>query len=188
MIMNYNDLFKFSTVIILFTLSIYHIMIYGGRKKDDEELYNLYFALFSITLMIFIFINSELINILTKSKLNHGIIMFSFAFLGNMMMVSAILMFGNLFKIPRSANKLYIFTAIIIIIITFISSFVFFDFNLYQNKLRKYVLFLTVINIIYNASIGWFYMFKNKLYLLKNFKIVIIGATVVVSGILISII
>src|SRR5258708_5882767 len=41
-------------VAALMTLAIFHLMIYVGRKKDSEEVYNLYFALFVIAATLFI--------------------------------------------------------------------------------------------------------------------------------------
>src|SRR4051812_29109058 len=38
----------------LATLTIYHLMIYYGRRTDMEEKYNLYFAFFVLTVSLFI--------------------------------------------------------------------------------------------------------------------------------------
>src|ERR1700733_7374563 len=38
----------------LVTLTIYHLMIYWGRRQDIDEKYNLYFAFFVFTVSLFI--------------------------------------------------------------------------------------------------------------------------------------
>ena len=38
----------------LLMLSIYHLMIYWGRKQDQDETYNLYFAIFVFAATVFI--------------------------------------------------------------------------------------------------------------------------------------
>jgi len=38
----------------LVTLAIYHLMIYWGRRKDPEEVYNLFFVIFVLSATLFI--------------------------------------------------------------------------------------------------------------------------------------
>jgi hypothetical protein len=40
----------------LVTLTIYHLMIWLGRRKDIEETHNLYFAFFVFTVSLFIIV------------------------------------------------------------------------------------------------------------------------------------
>jgi hypothetical protein len=56
--MNAENFWRFIPDILAFTslifLSLYHLIIYQGRKKDAEETYNLFFSLFVLSVALFI--------------------------------------------------------------------------------------------------------------------------------------
>jgi hypothetical protein len=56
--MDAKDIWKFIPDILAFTslifLSLYHLIIYFGRKKEEEETYNLFFSLFVLSVAFFI--------------------------------------------------------------------------------------------------------------------------------------
>lgn len=57
-----KDYFNFATMIIIFTLAIYHLFIYLGRIDFNTEKYNLYFSLVGFACVLYIFFDTLLIN------------------------------------------------------------------------------------------------------------------------------
>ena len=53
--MDYKAFINFAAIIILSTLSIYHLFIFFGRYSHKKELYNLYFSLINFFMLIAIY-------------------------------------------------------------------------------------------------------------------------------------
>jgi len=181
-----KNICNIATISILITLSIYHVMIYFGRRKSSNEIYNIYFAVFSffcsfsifITTIDFMFyINKDFS---TKFEPIYKIIgptCDAFSILG--LIFGVVNCLSIMFNYPEKKKK-YLY----LIFIFFFLSFLFSLFNIIFGKdfYYKYIFIFAVLS----AGIGLFYMLtvlivwiiSAKLYKEKIIKIILIGFSI----------
>ena len=150
----------------LVTLTIYHLMIYWGRRRDIDEKYNLYFALFVFTVSLFIIVPYlqpghllasikprwlYVINI--ESVLVFGLFFFGLQFL------------KYLLKFPKQFNKYFLFTySCLLLNICFTLTSNFINPGFYISHFLPVVVSISVLNALlvycllgFYATVGVFF-------------------------------
>ena len=171
----------------LFTLSIYHLMIYWGRKKDVEEKYNLYFAIFIVAVSLFIvapYFHAQ--NIFHSVKPAWLLVINIEALLMVGLFFSGLKFLNCLLKVPQSLSNYFYFTYITIpinFLLTLTSNFISLEF--YFFNILKYVLGIIVINVVLVYSVYGIWIYRQRLYKKGFFIILYLGFILLTANILI---
>jgi signal transduction histidine kinase/AraC-like DNA-binding protein len=171
----------------LLTLSIYHIMIFWGRRKDKDELYNVYFAVFVFSAAVFLisqyFQPQYFLYHFKPHWLNvKNIEMFSVWWL----FYSGMRFFNLLINVPKKFNiyfKFLIITVTLNFISTFTSNLISHEF--YMTYIIFPILFIVVTNVILIYSIYGYWLYKEKQYKDKFVLLIFFGFIFITFNILI---
>ena len=179
--LSFIDIFNIFAISVLFTFSIYHIIIYLGRRSTKYEIYNVYFAIFSICSSMYILFNSNITRFIISSNNIENFILpslYLIFYFGIIFGITKMLII--LLKIPENNYwifKTYYFLLIISILIS-ISNF-FIGFQLYIKYIYPIIFFLfkapLLIIIIININ-NW--VITKKLYTNKSIKVLIFGTII----------
>lgn len=173
--------------IALATLSVYHLMIYWGRRLDNEEKYNLYFAFFVLTVSLFIVVPYlqtghllaalrppwlYVINI--ESVLVLGLFFFGLQFL------------KYLLKFPKRFKKYFIFIyacLLLNICLTLTSNFISPFF--YISHFLRVVIGISVLNALLMYCLLGYWIYKNHLFKQNFYKVLFVGFILLTANILV---
>lgn len=166
----------------LLTLSIYHLMIYWGRRKDAEEKYNLYFAIFVLSaalLLIALYFQPQYFLYAYKPSFLNVINIEMFAVW--CLFYSGIKFFNLLLKVPVKYNKYFyilLLTISLNLLSTFFSNFISLVF--YYKYILGPLLLCVAVNIVIIYIIYGFWIYREKLYK-NNFVLIIFFGFVLVT-------
>jgi|GEM_PF-6714681 len=169
------------TATVLLTLSIYHVLIYFGRKKYELEQYNLYFSFFLGSIILYVFFDDIIPSIFTGLKIQKIISPFFLTFSAVLIIVSAITFAIMIIKIPKKVEKIFYIELIIGLIclaITLISNQISRDF--FQKYIGYYTRTIFLIIGIVNLIIISYWAVKNKTYKDKNIFMMLLYILVVI--------
>ena len=154
MIKNFIDIF---VITVLLTLSIYHIMIYWGRKGIAEEKYNLFFSIFSFAIALYILLFNYVFAIIIDKIIEFRSIartleaVFIFGIFYGFMNFLAILL-----EYPKRNSKVFIsvyfilFIAILISLIIFIKGYHWYIEHLLYITEYLYVICFFIISTVFS--------------------------------------
>jgi len=100
-----SDIF---TITVLISISIYHALVYIGRRKYNIEKYNLYFAFFVFSAALLIFFNNSLHPILFNAYMHVSLEPTGVTISSFVMVVFSVKFLGVIIKAPASVNKIFI--------------------------------------------------------------------------------
>jgi AraC-like DNA-binding protein len=161
----------------LLTLAVYHVMIFLGRKKDNKETYNLYFACFVFSMSLVIisphlqknwFLGSlrpDWLYVINIEMITIGLFVFS-----------GINFLNHIFEISLKLKKYFLLTYISItlaVLLTLTSNFISKEF--YFKHVLIYLLITVSINILLINFLYGKWIFKKALYKEKFIIILYIG-------------
>jgi len=167
------DLITFTVLLIL---SIYHFILYQGRKMYREEKYNLYFAIFTFFIVVYLIIGSPLLAKRYEQLMNLDWIppVEAFTILGIFLGFTGFL--SSLLKIPK---VLYHYLSYSYSLLALSYGLTLFSFikgvDWYDTNLFLPVVLITAAYSIFISAIYTHWLIKNKLYKNRTVKIVIIG-------------
>jgi len=174
-------------VAALIMLSVYHLMIFWGRRKDSEERYNLYFSAFVATTTLFIiapYFQPIYFLYSLKPEWLHVINIEALLTLG--LFFSGIKFLNRFLRLPDRWKRLFYFTYITMplnFLLTLTSNFISTAF--YFQYILVYVLLIVVLNIgLAYFVYGWWFL-KQKLYKQTFFVVLYFGFVALTSNILI---
>jgi len=171
----------------LVTLTIYHLMIWLGRRKDIEEKYNIYFAFFVFTVSLFIIV----------PYLQQGHLLASlkpqWLWVSN---IEAVLIFGLFFfgiqflkyllKFPAQFNKYFRFIyACLLLNICFTLTANFKGPGFYIAHLLPIVVVISVLNALLMYCLLGFWIYKQRLFKQNLYRILYIGFILLTANILV---
>src|SRR5436190_16762811 len=171
----------------LVTLTIYHLMIWWGRRRDMEEKYNLYFGLFVFTVSLFIIVPYlqpghllasikppwlYVINI--ESVLVFGLFFFGLQFL------------KYLLKFPGQFNRYFLFTYCCLLLnISFTLTSNFISPGFYISHFLPVVVSVSVLNALLVYSLLGYWIYKQHLFGQNFYKVLYAGFILLTANILI---
>lgn len=173
------DVSNLFTISVLFSLSIYHILIFLGRIYSKSELYNLYFSLFAFSLSVYILLNTSLSRFISVS------INFKQNILPPLQLICSFgIVFGisnlliNVLNYPK--NKKWIFysyylSILISILLTFLNFIL--GYQLYFKNIYPFIIIIfhmPFLLLILCSLIDW--VLEKKLYKDKIIKIIFSGS------------
>lgn len=171
----------------LITLTIYHLMIYFGRRPDIEEKYNLYFAFFVLTVSLFI--------VVPHLQPGHWLAALKPGWL-YVINIEAVLVFGlfffglqflkHLLKFPKQFNKYFLFTyscLLLNILFTLTSNFI--GPGFYISHFLPIVVAVSVLNALLMYCIMGAWIYKKRLFGQNLYKVLYIGFILLTANILI---
>ena len=170
----------------LIMLSIYHLMIYSGRKKDPEEGYNLYFSIFVFAATLFIiapYLQPQYFFYSLKPSWLYVINIE--AFLSLVLFISGLRFLNLLLRLPWRLKRYFIFTYVTMplnVLLTLTSNFISLEF--YFKNILPIVLLVTAINVILIYSLFGYWMVKENLYKLNFFRTIYFGFIFLTGNIL----
>ena len=178
------DLLAFAA---LLTLAIYHLMIYWGRRKDADEVYNLYFAGFVLSGALFIIAPYNqpryfLYNLKPAWLHVVNVEMFSTWLL----FISGLKFLSLLFRVPAVFKKYFIVTYVIIsidLLLTLTVNFISYEF--YAAHILKYILISIAVNILLIYFLYGYWIYRQKLFQDNFVRVFYLGFVLLVSNIFI---
>jgi signal transduction histidine kinase/DNA-binding NarL/FixJ family response regulator len=172
-----TDLFSISALI---TLSIYHLLIYVGRKEFNEEKYNLYFALFSFSLAGYILIGAltyfnAFDDVLDKTNLApplEGLFIIG-------IMVGFHMFLSPLIKLPSAKNRIILYALMTVVAVLLLPFFCpIMGYEWYQKHLFFWVLSSVTIYLIITFYLYGSWIIRQKLYFEKAIKLIVSGIAI----------
>jgi len=171
----------------LATLAIYHLMIYWGRRKDPEEVYNLFFVIFVLSTMMFIVAPYfQPHYFLYSFKPSWLYVINMEMFLTWLLCYSGIKFLNLLLKFPADRRKFFYFTFATLpfcLMLTLATNF--FGPAFYFKYIIHYVLILVVVNVIAVYIIYGFWIYREKLYNNTFVRVFYFGFIVLTANILV---
>ena len=161
----------------LLTLAIYQFMVFWGRKKDLEERFNLYFAVFAFATSLFIispYFRQQFFLYAFKPHWLYAINIEMFSVW--LLMCSSIKFLNCLLKISSPYKKYLRFSYVTLslcLILTLTSNFISLEF--YFKHILFYLLIIVAINVIIINSLYGFWIKKGKLYNETYVKVLYFG-------------
>ena len=150
----------------LVTLAIYHLMIYWGRRKDPEEVYNLYFVIFVLSATLFIVAPYFQPHFFLYSYKPSWLYVINMEMLLTcLLFLSGIKFLNLLLKFPIARRKYFYFTFAALpfcFMLTLTTNF--FGPAFYFKYIIHYVLIIVVVNVIAVYIIYGFWIYREKLY------------------------
>ena len=174
--MNILDIGNISNISILITLSIYHVMIYLGRRSKEER-YNLIFSAFTFFICLYIFFASNLQTYFFHNNPNfYSLVSNCIALAVVFMNILAIKIISKLLDFPVKYNKHFIISYIFFVLF-FLSIFInfFIDWNIYISNIYIYTIILVSIGFVNYLIIFIYHIVKKKLYKKKIYILFIIS-------------
>jgi len=178
------DLFASAALI---TLAIYHLMIYLGRRKDPDEVYNIYFVIFIISTTLFIvapYFQPQFFLYSFKPSWLYVINMEMFATW--LLFYSGIRFLNLLLKFPASLTKYFYFTFAALpfcFLLTLTTNA--FGPGFYFQHVIHYVLIIVAVNVIIIYTIYGFWIYREKLYKNNFVRVFYLGFVLLTANILI---
>ncbi len=179
--MSAKDIWKYIPDILAFAslifLSLYHLIIYRGRKKDPEEKYNLFFSLFVLSVAMFIlapYFHSQYF--LSQLKPSWLYVINIEASLALLMFYSGIKFLNRLMKFPLEKAKIFRFTYYTLALnigLTLTANFISVAF--YFKYIVALVLAIVAINIVMTYVIYGRWVYQQKLFKQHFFRILYPG-------------
>ena len=171
--MTMNSILNVAAVSTLATLSIYHVMIYLGRRKYKDEIYNLIFSFFSFTIALTITLSAiQTTNrIFIKSKpLLESIII-------SCLVISCIFLIGNIISFSGKNTKLLLKICIPLLIIQMItaSTKIYLPEEIFDNVISKFGPPFGLASGLIPLSIHILWIVKKKLFKVRRIKILVTG-------------
>ena len=168
------DLLAFS---VLLMLSVYHFMIFWGRKRDQKEKYNLYFAWFVFSVALFIispyfqkgyFLNSLKPNWLYAINIEMLTIW--------LMVVCGTNFLNHLLEVSSKFKQYFRFTFISItlcLLLTLTSNFI--GLSFYFKHVLPILLVIIAINVLLINCLYGHWLHRNGLYKVRFIRILFFG-------------
>ncbi|MEO6454143.1 MAG: 7TM diverse intracellular signaling domain-containing protein [Ginsengibacter sp.] len=171
----------------LATLTIYHLMIWWGRRQDTEEKYNLYFAFFVFTVSLFIIVPHLQPGHLLASLRPHWL------YVSN---IEAVLVFGLFFfgleflkyllKLPKQFDKFFLFIySCLLLNISLTLTAIFISPAFYITHLLPVVVIISVLDTLLMYCLLGFWIYKKRLFKQNFYKILYVGFILLTANILI---
>ncbi len=171
----------------LFSLAIYHLMIYLGRRKEAEEVYNLYFSLFVFAAALFIiapyFQPQYFLYAIKPTWLT---VMNIEAFMVLSLFYGGIKFLNLLLKISQKYKRYFYFTFSTISLnffLTFTSNI--FGPQFYYEHILSIILFIVLVNTILIYVVYGLWVYRQKLYKKRFYQILYLGFVSLTANILI---
>jgi AraC-like DNA-binding protein len=150
----------------LLMLTVYHLMLYLGRRKDRKEKYNLYFAGFVLSSVLFViapyFREGYFLNIFRPHWLY--VINIEMATIW-LLFFSGINFFNHLLEVSSEFRKKFHFTYISIslnVLLTLTSNF--FGVEFYFKYVLNYLFIVIAINVLLMNLLFGYWIYKERLY------------------------
>ena len=176
------DLLAFAA---LLTLAIYHLMLYWGRRRDREEIYNFYFAVFVLSTAFLLltpyFLPQYFLYWLKPRWLQVANIEMFTTWL---LFISGIKFLNHLLGVPRDFRKNFYVTYIVVtldVLLTFTSNT--FGYDFYASYVLKYVLVSLAINILFVYFIYGRWIYRQKLFKDNFVRLFYFGFVLLVTNI-----
>jgi signal transduction histidine kinase/DNA-binding response OmpR family regulator len=172
-----NTLSDILTCAALFMLAAYHLMIYWGRKKDREEIYNLYFSMFTLSATAFIvapYFQPHLFLFSAKPEWLTVPNMESFAVW--CLFFSGSKFLNVLLKVPQKITRYFLFTYVTIAIsflLTLTGNLISLDF--YFRNFLPYVLGIVAVNVFLIYILYGQWVYRQKLLRVNFYRILYLG-------------
>jgi len=171
----------------LVTLTIYHLMIWWGRRQDVVEKYNLYFALFVFTVSLFIIAPYLQPGHLLASLKPHWLYVIN---------IEAVLVFGlfffglqflkHLLTFPKQFDKYFLCTYLCLLInISFTLTSNFIGPAFYITYFLPVVVTISVLNALLMYCLLGFWIYKKRLYKQNLYKVLYIGFILLTANIMV---
>jgi len=161
----------------LLFLSLYHLLIYRGRKKDAEEKYNLFFSLFVLSVALFIlapYFHSQYFLFALKPSWLYVINIE--AGLALLMFYSGIKFLNRLMKFPAEKARIFSFTYYTLTLnigLTLTANFISVEF--YFKYIVALVLAIVAINVVMAYIIYGKWVYRQKLFRQTLFRVLYPG-------------
>jgi signal transduction histidine kinase/DNA-binding response OmpR family regulator len=161
----------------LFMLAVYHSMIYWGRRKETEEIYNLYFSIFILSATGFIvapYCQPE--HLLYNYKPTWLTVPNMEAFAVWCLFFSGTKFLNVLLKVPSAWTRYFRITyatVAISFLLTLIGNFVSLAF--YFKYFLPFVLLIVALNVFLIYAVYGYWVYQQKLLRQNFYKIVYIG-------------
>ncbi len=178
------DLFASAALV---TLAFYHLMIYWGRRRDSEEVYNLFFVIFILSATLFIvspYFQPQFFLYSFKPSWLYVINMEMFLTWG--LFYSGIKFLNLFLKFPESSRKnfYFTFTTLPLCFVLTLTANVFGP-AFYFRYIIHYVLIMVALNVIIVYAIYGFWIYKSKLLRNNLIRIFYFGFILLTANILI---
>jgi len=157
-----SDIF---TITVLISISIYHALVYIGRRKYNIEKYNLYFAFFVFSAALLIFFNNSLSQIIFNWHIYILIEPTGMTISSLSMLVFSIKFLRVIIKVPASANKIFILCYSIMVCSILLSlPIFFFGWRWYWENLSVIIFLVSCFGELIPIAIFIYWFIRNKVY------------------------
>ena len=171
----------------LVILTIYHLMIWWGRRRDVDEKYNLYFSLFVLTVSLFIIVPYLQPGHLLEAIKPRGLYVIN---------IESVLVFGLFFfglqflkfllRFPNQFNKYFLFTySCLLLNISFGLTSNFISPAFYIAHFLPVVVAITVLNTLLVYVLLGYWIYRQRLFGKNFYKVLYIGFTLLTANILV---
>jgi signal transduction histidine kinase/DNA-binding response OmpR family regulator len=183
----WNILPDLIATIALATLTIYHLMIYWGRRHDSGEKYNLYFAFFVLTVSFFIIVPylqpGHLLASLKPQWLYviniESVLVFGLFFFG-LTFIKYLLSFSKRF------DRYFLFTyACLLLSVSLTLTANFIGPGFYISYFLPVVIGITVLNALLVYFLLGYWIYKNQLFEQNFYKVLFVGFILLTANILV---
>ncbi len=177
------DLFASAALVML---SIYHLMVYGGRKKDPDEGYHLYFSVFVFAATLFIIAPYFQPQYFFYSFKPSWLYVINIeATMSLVLFISGLRFLNLLLKVPPTLRRYFLFTYVAMplnVFLTLTANFISLEFYFYH--MLPVVLVITAINVVLIYSVLGYWMLKQRLYKSKFYGTIYFGFLLLTGNIL----
>jgi signal transduction histidine kinase/DNA-binding NarL/FixJ family response regulator len=144
-----NNLFNYSTILVIFTLILHHFFIFIERRKEKKEYYNIFFTIFGLSSIIYILFSSNLCKTLLTDNQIHLITptLTVTTILG--MFYGSINFLFVLFDFQEKYKKYFNLSYICVVIASLLTLFNFiFGYQIYMDHIFFLVVLFNFISVI----------------------------------------
>lgn len=176
------DLLAFAA---LLTLAIYHLMIYWGRRRDREEIYNLYFAIFVLSTALLLLTPYLLPQYFLYWLKPHWLQVANIEMFATwLLFLSGIKFLSHLLQVPKDFGKKFFVTYIVVsldVLLTFTSNI--FGYDFYARFILNFVLVSLAVNILFVYFLYGSWIYRQKLFRDNFVRLFYFGFVLLVTNI-----